>query len=198
MGRRLGFEKQFSFWRSAEVYQEFVQITAGRPCDMTALSHDRLRIQGPLQWPRPLEDPQEKWDAAPVGDASSRLYTDLKFHTPDSKARFVAFHSRGLAEPPDDDYPLVLTNGRLYGHWHTQTRTGRIEKIQKMHPNPFIEIHPKDARALGIKDKDWVEVKSRRGKLVFRQLLLKALVQGLFLCRCTGANYGQTMPKRMR
>ena len=178
VGRRLGFEKQFSFWRSAEVYQEFVQITAGRPCDMTGLSHDRLRVQGAIQWPCPLEDPQEKWDIAPVGDASSRLYTDLKFHTPDQKARFVAFHSRGLAEPPDDNYPLVLTNGRLYGHWHTLTRTGRIEKIQKMHPSPFIEVHPKDARALGIKDKDWVEVKSRRGKARFPVKLTKAISPG--------------------
>jgi ferredoxin-nitrate reductase len=72
----------------------------------------------------------------------------------------------------------VLTNGRLYGHWHTLTRTGRIEKIRKIHPSPFIEVHPKDARALGIKDKDWVEVKSRRGKARFPVKLTKAISPG--------------------
>jgi ferredoxin-nitrate reductase len=177
VGRRLGFEKQFNFWRSADVYQEFVKITAGRPCDMTGISHDRLRVQGPIQWPCPLEDDQGN-EITVQKTESSRLYTDLKFHTPDGKAKFVSFHSRGLAEPPDDAYPLVLTNGRLYGHWHTQSRTGRIDKIRKMHPNPFIEVHPKDARALGIRDKDWVEVKSRRGKARFPVTLTKAISPG--------------------
>jgi ferredoxin-nitrate reductase len=59
-------------------------------------------------------------------------------------------------------YPFVLTNGRLYGHWHTQTRIGRIEKICQMHPQPFIEIHPRDAAKLGIVDNQGVEVRSRR------------------------------------
>jgi ferredoxin-nitrate reductase len=178
VGRRLGFEKQFNFWRSADVYQEFVKVTAGRPCDMTGLSHDRLRVQGPTQWPCPLNDDSENWSTSPASKHSSRLYTDLKFHTPDGKAKFVSFHSRGLAEPPDEAYPLVLTNGRLYGHWHTQSRTGRIDKIRKMHPQPFIEVHPKDARALGIRDKDWVEVKSRRGKARFPVTITKAISPG--------------------
>ncbi len=56
----------------------------------------------------------------------------------------------GLAEPPDPNYPFVLTTGRVYGLWHTQTRTGRIEKIRQMHPEPFVEIHPRDAAKLGI------------------------------------------------
>jgi ferredoxin-nitrate reductase len=175
VGRRLGFEKQFNFWRSADVYQEFVNITAGRPCDMTGLSHDRLRLEGPIQWPAPLAS---KWDEPQPPKDARRLYTDLKFHTPDQRAKFVAFHSRGLAEPPDDNYPLVLTTGRLYGHWHTQSRTGRIDKIRKMHPHPFIEVHPKDARALGVKDKDWVEVKSRRGKARFPVTITKAIAPG--------------------
>ncbi|MEQ8958632.1 MAG: molybdopterin oxidoreductase family protein, partial [Coleofasciculus sp. C2-GNP5-27] len=95
---------------------------------------------------------------------SKRLYTDWRFPTADGRAKFAAYHSRGLAEPPDPNYPLVLTTGRLYGHWHTQTRTGRIPKIQQMHPQPFLEIHPRDAQKLGIEDGNWVDVRSRRGK----------------------------------
>jgi ferredoxin-nitrate reductase len=93
-----------------------------------------------------------------------RLYTDGQFHTPDRRAQFIAVHSRGLAEPPDPDYPFVLTTGRLYGHWHTQTRTGRIAKIHKMHPEPFLEIHPRDADKYGITDGQPVQVRSRRGE----------------------------------
>ncbi|HEY9657595.1 MAG TPA: molybdopterin dinucleotide binding domain-containing protein, partial [Allocoleopsis sp.] len=107
-----------------------------------------------------------------------RLYTDRHFHTPDGRARFAAYHSRGLAEPPDPDYPLVLTTGRLYGHWHTQTRTGRIEKIQHMHPQPFLEIHPRDAAQLEIETDDWVEVRSRRGMAKFQALITKGIAPG--------------------
>ncbi|NJS16618.1 MAG: nitrate reductase catalytic subunit, partial [Nostocaceae cyanobacterium CSU_2_110] len=104
-----------------------------------------------------------------------RLYYRFSFHTPDGRAKFAADHSRGLAEPPCEDYPFVLTVGRLYGHWHTQTRTGRIEKIVKMHPHPFIEIHPRDAAKLEIVDGDWIELRSRRGKARFPAKVTKAI-----------------------
>lgn len=172
VGRRLGFAEQFKFTNSAEVYAEFVQLTKGRPCDQTGISHERLRADGPLQWPCPQQ-------AAESGTSSSnRLYTDFRFHTPDGRARFAAYHSRGLAEPPDPDYPFVLTTGRLYGHWHTQTRTGRIEKTRQMHPNPFIEIHPRDAAKLGIEEEDLVEVRSRRGITRFPAKVTQAISPG--------------------
>jgi ferredoxin-nitrate reductase len=168
VGRRLGFNEQFAFSNSAEVYAEFVQATRGRVCEMTGLSHARLAEEGPRQWPCP--------DAGTVD--SARLYTDLRFPTADGRARFAAYHSKGLAEPPDAHYPYVLTTGRLYGHWHTQTRTGRIEKIRKMHPNPFIEIHPRDAKAIGVQDKDWVEVQTRRGTARFPVTVTRSIAPG--------------------
>ncbi len=156
VGRRLGFTEQFAFESPADVFREFVQVTKGRLCDMSGLSHQVLYECGPQQWPYPE-------GSTPTKTASKRLYTDLRFATPDQRARFAAVHSRGLAEPPDAKYPLVLTTGRLYGHWHTQTRTGRISKINKLHPDPFLEVHPRDAEKRGIADGDWVEVRSRRG-----------------------------------
>jgi ferredoxin-nitrate reductase len=152
---------------------------------MSGISHQRLQKEGPIQWPCPEQETRgtEKPNN-PSGAESApkvrpkRLYTDLRFPTPDGRARFAAYHSRGLAEPPDPDYPFVLTNGRLYGHWHTQTRTGRIPKIQQMHPHPFIEIHPRDAKSLGIEDDAWVEVRSRRGKSRFKAKVTKAIAPG--------------------
>lgn len=166
VGRLLGFADKFPFKSAADVFAEFVQLTRDRPCDMTGISHDRLR-RSPLQWPCPDH-------ALPSAD-SARLYTDLHFPTPDGRARFAAHHSKGLAEPPDEQYPYVLTTGRLYGHWHTQTRTGRTEKIRQMHPHPFIEMHPKDAKTLGVQEQDWVEVRSRRGTAQFPVTLTRAI-----------------------
>lgn len=169
VGRRMGFADKFEFQTSAAIYDEFVQLTEGRLCDMTGLSHQRL-LAAPMQWPCPKEGLSTS--------TSKRLYTDWRFPTPDGKARFGAYHSRGLAEPPDPDYPFVLTTGRLYGHWHTQTRTGRVPKIEKMYPNPFIEIHPRDAKRLGITDDSLVEVKSRRGMSRFPAKVTKAIAPG--------------------
>lgn len=171
VGRRLGFEQQFAFANAAEVYAEFAQITRDRPCDVTGLTHDRLRKEGPKHWP--CRDSGYLRPGEPA-----RLYNDLRFNTPDGRARFAAYHSRGLAEPPDAEYPLVLTTGRLYGHWHTQTRTGRIEKTRQMHPNPFLEVHPRDADALGLRDKDWVEVRSRRGFARLPVTITRAIAPG--------------------
>ncbi len=159
VGRRLGYEQLFNFEDAAAVYAEFVQLTAGRPCDQSGLSHERLKRLGAVQWPCPAGCSDEE------ALAPKRLYTDWRFHTPDGRAHFCLQHSHGVAEAADSTYPFLLTTGRLYGHWHTQTRTGRIPKIQKMHPNPFLEMHPQDAANLNLKDGDWVEVRSRRGKV---------------------------------
>ncbi len=159
VGRRLGFEAQFEFADSAAVYDEFVQLTAGRLCDMTGLSHERLAKAGPIQWPAPLHETAET--AATKFD--KRLYTDHQFLTESGRAKFAAFHWKGLAEPVDDDFPLVMTTGRLLGHWHTQTRTGRIEKIASKYAQPVLEVNPRDAQRLQVQSGDWVEVRSRRG-----------------------------------
>jgi ferredoxin-nitrate reductase len=188
VGRRLGFGRMFAFNNSAEVFAEFVQLTQGRPCDMTGISHAALQAQGPIQWPQPaphcrLSDRNQAamkrfQNLEPAVDSAKRLYTDHLFHTPDRRARFVAHHSRGLAEPPDDRYPYVLTTGRLYGHWHTQSRTGRIDKIRKMHPNPVLELHPRDASRLEVNEGDWVEVRSPRGSARFPVMVTRNIVPG--------------------
>ncbi len=169
VGRRLGFTQQFAFSNSAEVYQEFTEFTRSRPCDVTGLSHPELTAQGPTQWPFAEHTTKR---------LGKRLYTDYRFHTPNKKAQFVAHHTRGLAEPANPEYPLILTTGRLYGHWHTLTRTGRIPKIQQMHPRAVIEIHPKDARKLSIESGDLVGVKSIRGQSQFPALVTEFIAPG--------------------
>lgn len=175
VGRRLGFEKQFSFTSATDVYREFVQLTRDRVCDLSGLSHERLQAEGPIQWPCPEGETE-------TIASGKRLYTDLQFPTADGRAKFAAYHSKGLAEPEDDNYPYVLTTGRLYGHWHTQTRTGQIPKITKMHPYPELEIHPRDAKHLGLEEdaeeETWMEARSRRGKAQFRVKITKAIAPG--------------------
>ncbi len=189
VGRRLGYVGEFAYANSADVFAEFAKLTRDRPCEMTGISHQSLQAQGPTQWPC-RENKEELFfdsdtglwtqadDEQELPPDGKRLYTDLRFHTDDGRARFGAYHSRGLAEPPDPAYPLVLTTGRLYGHWHTQTRTGRIDKIRSMYPDPFIEIHPRDAAKLGIQENEWIWVRSRRGQAQFPARITKAIAPG--------------------
>lgn len=172
VGRRLGFEEQFTFRHSQEVHQEFVSLTKGRVCDMSGVTYDLLQRE-PIQWPQPAGvefDPETRY--------SKRLYEDFRFPTPDGRARFGHAHARGLAEPPNPDYPFVLTTGRVYEHWHTQTRTGHISKITKKHPHPFVEVHPRDAKKLDIVDGMWVRLLSRRGQGKFKARVTKAISPG--------------------
>ncbi|QQE64511.1 nitrate reductase catalytic subunit [Leptolyngbya sp. BL0902] len=177
VGRRLGFADQFQFATSADVHREFVQITQGRLCDMTGISHEQLATS-PIQWPCPTQETADTAADTAPDKHNKRLYTDHHFAYPDGRARFMPYHEKGLAEPADDRYPFVLTTGRLYGHWHTQTRTGRIAKIQKMHPQPFLEMHPRDAERLQLADQDWVEVRSARGTARLPVLVTKNIRPG--------------------
>lgn len=174
VGRRLGFEAQFDFADAAAVYDEFVALTADRLCDMSGLSHERLAIAGPIQWPAPICETAET--AATKFD--KRLYSDSRFLTENGRAKFIASHIRGLAEPPDVAFPMVLTTGRLLGHWHTQTRTGRIEKIVKKYPQPLLEVNPRDAQRLQVQSGDWVEVRSRRGSARLPILVTQNICRG--------------------
>lgn len=186
VGRRLGYEKYFNFANSGEVYGEYVQLTKNRPCDVSGLSHEILKEYGAIQWPFPE-------NSDPVQDKyGKRLYTDFKFHTATEGALFLAYHPKGLAELPDQEYPLILTVGRLYGHWHTMTRTGRIEKIQKMYPEPLLEINPKNALELGLEKEQMVKVISRRGEGIFKiQITDRITVGTIFVPMHWGSLWGK-------
>lgn len=165
LGRRLGFEAQFPWRSAAEVYDEFVALTRDRLCDASGLSHALLAEHGPQQWPFPagtapgggqprLYGPVDPFPGAPPGH---------RFPTPQGRARLIAEAPLGLAEPPCEEWPLVLTVGRYLGHWHTMTRTAHVARVVKQHPEPLLEVHPDDAAPCGLVAGGWAEVQSRRG-----------------------------------
>src|SRR5690606_19782938 len=94
---------------------------------------------GPFQWPQP----------AGCQSRETRFFADGGFYTPNGKARFVP------VEPVRDDRiddvrPFVLNTGRIRDQWHTMTRTGRSARLSAHLAEPFAELHPRDAAALGI------------------------------------------------
>ncbi|MEU9031336.1 bifunctional nitrate reductase/sulfite reductase flavoprotein subunit alpha [Streptomyces sp. NPDC048383] len=90
----------------------------------------------------------------------------LAFPTPSGRARFFARPHLPAAELPDGEHPFVLNTGRLQHQWHTLTKTGKVAKLNKLNPGPFVELHPEDAAAMGAEEGDHIEVASRRGRAV--------------------------------
>jgi len=79
--------------------------------------------------------------------------------------KFHAIEFKEAAELPDDEYPLILTTGRLMFHFHTGTMTRRSEKLGQEVPGAFVELHPADAVKFGLNGAKRVRVSSRRGEI---------------------------------
>ncbi len=86
---------------------------------------------------------------------------------PRGRGKFHPLDHNPSAEMPDEDYPLILTTGRVLEHWHGGTLT-RHSWMDDLYPEALIEINPGDAAHLGINDRDAVRVSSRRGTIVLR------------------------------
>jgi anaerobic selenocysteine-containing dehydrogenase len=160
-------------WTSPEdAYEEFKQLTNGRPCDYTEITYERLRGGSGIQW------------------GGERLYTDHVFNTAadycesyghdlisgaeNEPDEYRAHDPRGRAvlksaeyvpspEQPDDEYPFVLNTGRSVYHWHTRTKTARAPELERAAPEVWVELAPEDAAELELTDGDVVRVESARG-----------------------------------
>ncbi|MEN0012380.1 MAG: molybdopterin-dependent oxidoreductase, partial [Solirubrobacteraceae bacterium] len=89
VGRAMGAGAAFPWADAAAVHAEFVALLAGRPCDYSGLSHERLDREGSMQWPVPADDAPE----------TARLYEDLRFPTPSGRAQLTPPLVDGPAEP---------------------------------------------------------------------------------------------------
>ena len=187
VARALGYGKRFAWESATEVYAEYVELTRGTVPDVTGLSHERLRRR-PAQWPVPdslydSEVPFGRFERIMERDAehpgTPRLYTDKRFNTPDKRARFEATPHEELHEPPDNEYPLTLSNGRVKNQWHTMTRTGRSPKLMKgLEDGPFVEVHPEAAGEAGLKNGEAARISSARGSFTARVVVSETIEPG--------------------
>ena len=168
LAEALGHGEHFAWRDAAAVYDEFAASTAGRPCDVSGVSHARLKEGGSIQWPCPA--------GAGEHDGTVRLYADRRFPTGDGRARFAATEHAPPVEQPSEDFPLTLTTGRIAEQWHTMTRTGKAQALRT--GDPFVEVHPLDAPA-GTTDGEQVRIASARGELVVRAKLDAGLPRGV-------------------
>jgi formate dehydrogenase alpha subunit len=116
------------------------------------VNYERLEGDG-LQWPCPDRD-----------HPGTPFLHKERFAR--GMGRFHAVEHVPPAEYPDEEYPFLLTTGRLLQHFHTGTMTRRSEVLETLAPECPVEINPEDAMRLGVGDGDEVRVESRRGEIV--------------------------------
>ncbi|MCY2963809.1 MAG: nitrate reductase, partial [Planctomycetota bacterium] len=156
-----GCAEMFAEWSSPEAAFRILQrLSAGRPCDFSGIrGYQQLDLAGGIQWPYPAESP----DDAP----ERRLFSDGRFFHSDGQARFLFDEPAPMPDPPTEKFPLLLLTGRgSASQWHTETRTSKSAVLRKLAPQSiYVEIHPSDAKSLGIMPHSRVIVESARGQL---------------------------------
>ncbi|MGW4572637.1 molybdopterin oxidoreductase family protein [Streptomyces tendae] len=177
---RLGVEKGFPT-DPEEVFEELRRASAGGPADYSGIDYRRLAQENGVFWPcpaPPAPDGTGATDSATdsgVGTGTGtgtaphpgtpRLFLD-RFATDDGRARFVPVAHRPSAEEPDDEYPVLLTTGRVVSQYQSGAQTRRVAELNAAAPGPFVELHPRLAARLGAAEGDPLAVVSRRGRAV--------------------------------
>ncbi|KAL2132003.1 hypothetical protein VTI74DRAFT_4309 [Chaetomium olivicolor] len=166
--RRMGFKDKDGNdllpWKTPEeVFEAWKKASAGRPCDYSGLSYERLTGGSGIQWP--CNDRTRRYCESYGHDPETGApYTKAEYESlnPAGRAILKACHYSPPMEESDEEYPLRLSTGRKVHHFHTRTKTGRTA-LQKACPEPEVKVSEKDATAAGIKDGEMVVVRSKRG-----------------------------------
>ncbi|HEX5113703.1 MAG TPA: molybdopterin oxidoreductase family protein [Pseudonocardiaceae bacterium] len=134
------------------VFTELARASRGGMADYSGISYRRLRAGHALHWPVPAAD----------HPGTPRPFLDAFAH-PDGRARFAPVDHTGPAEPPDDEFPLRATTGRVLAQYQSGAQTRRIAELTAVAGAVFVEVHPDTAQRAGVTDGDQALVTSRRG-----------------------------------
>ena len=129
---------------------------------------DEFSALDPVQWPARL--------GAPRGE--SRFFAEGGFFTPDRKARLIAPEKPAPNAKISAEYSLRLNTGRVRDQWHTMTRSGLSPRLGAHLPEPFVEVHPKDAAKLGLRDGGFARVRSPYGACVLKVIVSEGQRRG--------------------
>jgi formate dehydrogenase alpha subunit len=160
--KKLG-RSQSAFWdypSPGEVLEEMGRVVP----EYAGVKYPRIEKQG-LQTP--------VWDESHAG--TPFLFAET---FPRGKGKFYDIEYTPSVEMPDEEYPFILTTGRILEHWHGGTLT-RHSKLDELYPAAHVEINPGDAPRLHIEDGQAVRVSSRRGTVVLRAWVTQRTTPGV-------------------
>ena len=143
----------WSYSDPSAIWDEMRQLTP----DFYGITYARLEREGGVHWPCP----------SPEHPGTPYLFAD---DFPRGRGKFWTVGFGTESELPDEEYPFVLSTGRVLYHWHGGTMT-RVSALDEAWPECTVELHPTDAAGLGLATGDWADVSSRRGSITARVLV---------------------------
>jgi nitrate reductase NapA len=188
VGRAEEGRRMFSFKDTEDCWNELRLASEGTAYDFMGMTRKRMKEAHGIQWPAPAEDHPgtTRRYTAKYGDTLVRKFdpsaSDISFYgaKPDgNRAAIWLRPHKGAAEPVDAEYQFYLTTGRQIEHWHTGTMTLNVPELKRSAPAAYAEIHPNDARRLGVSDKQKVRLVSRRGEIVLEARVSDVTREGL-------------------
>lgn len=178
----IGRTHGLTFDSPREIFEELRIASKGGVADYSGITWEKIEKNYGVCWPCPSED---KDGNAIDHPGTLRLFEpgswnpvakgNGPFYFPDGKARFVLAPYTPPTEDVDEEYPLILTTGRVVSQFLSGTQTRRIGPLVDQYPEPRTEIHPKLAEKLGIVDGDWVLTESRRGDCTLRAQVVSTI-----------------------
>src|SRR5690606_23258326 len=171
LGRGAGFD----FESPREIFEELRIASRGGLADYSGITYERIVQEMGVFWPcydeqhpgTPRLFEPASWNPVARGAGP--------FYFPDGKARFNITPYTGPAEDVDDEYPIILTTGRVVSQFLSGNQTRRIGPLVDHYPEPRIEMHPRLAARLGIADGDWATAESRRGACTLRASVIQTI-----------------------
>lgn len=153
--------KAFGFYAQKGLFEEYAEFGRGHGHDLATFDTYH-KVRG-LRWPV-VNGKETRWRYREGYDPYVKKGEGVRFYgMPDGKAVIFALPYEKAAEEPDKQYPFWLSTGRVLEHWHTGTMTRRVPELYRAVPNAVCFMHPDDAKSLGARRGDTIEVKSRRG-----------------------------------
>ncbi|AHB06093.1 formate dehydrogenase subunit alpha [Pandoraea pnomenusa] len=159
LAKRLGYDMPYA--HPSEIMDEIARLTP----TFRGVSYRRLDEAGSLQWPCNDEAP----DGTPI------MHVDEFVR---GKGRFIITRYVPTDEKVTPRYPLLLTTGRILSQYNVGAQTRRTHNVH-WHDEDRLEIHPHDAQERGIKNDDWVGIRSRAGETVLRAVISERMQPGV-------------------
>ena len=164
LAQRLGHEPLFPYRSPRDLWEELRVASRGGVADYYGITWERIDREQGVFWPCPSED----------HPGTPRLFAE-RFAHPDGRARMFATPYRPAAEEPGPDFPFRLTTGRVVYHYLSGTQTRRLGFLNSQAPEPWVEIHPRAAERLGIRSDDVVRVRTPRGAMDLKALVVPTI-----------------------
>ncbi len=161
--QKMGVDREAGYWTYDSPAEIFAESTVVTPI-YAGMSYERLQGDG-LQWPCP-DDEHPGTPILHVGKFARGL------------GKFSPVAANDPAEAVDDEYPLILSTGRVLYHYHSGTMTRRSGPLAWREPRGYVEVNIADAEAAGIKDNHAVVIKSRRGSVRTRLKISEGVPPG--------------------